>query len=124
MKNLYRVGLLLVGALSSSVTLALGLGEAKLQSTLGQPLRVEIAIIDSSELEPEDILVKQVLGSRSSDLNQSVRYKFKVERDEAGQLIVIASSKGSINEPFVSFLLSVQLPNGAITREYTLILDL
>jgi len=106
---------------------AVGLGQATLFSSLGQPLKVNITIVDAGRLTADDFKVIQVRPKSKAGqgtLNQDIPYRFKIVRDENQQLIIQARSRGNINEPYVSFLLSLEMPNGVVSREYTLMLDL
>lgn len=137
---MYRHPLRNIGiALFLSLTLqplganALGLGDHQLNSWLGEPLNMQIDIIDRvDEYDVEQVLIEQVYGEAAAELGFDLeslapRVKLEVieiEFDKASGKKVLITSHGNINEPFISILLRVQWPRGNILKNYTLFLDL
>lgn len=105
----------------------LGLGEIELNSSLNQNLNARIGVISASADDESALLVKLAgreaftrLGlDRPFSLQQ---LKFKVV-NENGQLYVKVFTKTPVKEPFLSFLLEIDWPQGHLLREYTLLLD-
>ncbi len=111
----------------SQIAWSLGLGEAKVESFLGQPLEVRIKLIT----RPTDDLASvsaslasaadyQLIGASRDDV--SVPLRFSVE-DLDGDGYIAVSSRLSINNPVVRLILEVNWSNGRMLREYTLFLD-
>ncbi|MEE8338890.1 MAG: FimV/HubP family polar landmark protein [Xanthomonadales bacterium] len=111
----------------SQIAWSLGLGEAKVESFLGQPLEVRIKLIT----RPTDDLASvsaslasaadyQLIGASRDDV--SVPLRFSVE-DLDGDAYIAVSSRLSINNPVVRLILEVNWSNGRMLREYTLFLD-
>ena len=123
MKYVLQASFLLVTVFLSSTVLAVGLGDARLLSTLGQPLDAEIPIIDAGDLTPDDIQVKQLRQSGTNSIENNVRYQFEVQYNAKGQLVVLATTDNNLAEPYVAFTLSLQLSQGEVSRQYTLMLD-
>jgi len=122
-----RIIILLLSLLFAQLSLAVGLGQATLFSSLGQPLKVDIVIVDAGGLTADDFKVRQIRPKSSREdigLTQDISYRFEIVRDEHQQLIIQARSRGNISEPYVSFLLSLEMPSGVVSREYTLMLDI
>lgn len=108
---------------------ALGLGEAELKSWLGQSLNATVALTDTQELSPDDILVRQIYGQSAQKLNlqdaiDNPRYLISTETDAQSNIWVNVSTRNPINEPYVSFVLQVEMPGGSVSREYTLLIDM
>ncbi|BBM02662.1 FimV/HubP family polar landmark protein [Microbulbifer sp. GL-2] len=118
----------LVGALGSNATLALGLGEIKLNSTLNQPLNAEIGLLQTRGLDDAEIKVRLAgpdefdrAGVERSYLLTSLR--FDVDYSGA-KPVVRVTSREPIREPFLNFLVETRWPSGRLLREYTLLMDL
>ncbi|WP_226647946.1 FimV/HubP family polar landmark protein [Microbulbifer variabilis] len=118
----------LVGALGSNATLALGLGEIKLNSTLNQPLDAEIGLLQTRGLDDAEIKVRLAgpdefdrAGVERSYLLTSLRF----DVDYSGSKPVVRiTSREPIREPFLNFLVETRWPSGRLLREYTLLMDL
>lgn len=115
-------------ALTSEFAHALGLGEVTLQSSLNQPLRAEIELLDAKTLAQGEVV--PTLAS-AEDFNKAgvdrlyflTDLKFTpVLRPDGKSVIQVTSSK-PVREPYLNFLVEVMWPNGRLLREYTLLLD-
>ena len=111
----------------SQVAWSLGLGEAKVESFLGQPLEVKIELITG----PSDDLASlranlasaadyELIGASRDDV--SVPLRFSVE-DLDGNAYIAVNSRLDINIPVVRLILEVNWSSGRMLREYTLFLD-
>ncbi|MBD2859152.1 hypothetical protein IB286_09040 [Spongiibacter sp. KMU-158] len=109
--------------------MALGIGEARLDSTLGKPLQARIPVFSAKGLDETQLNIK-ILPSYDSDATQSISdvssLKLSVETslNEDGKGIIYLSSPEPIREPFLDFTVQVRWPQGSIQREYTLLFDL
>jgi pilus assembly protein FimV len=106
---------------------ALGLGEATVESFLGEPLAVNIALIT----QPSDDLASvsaglasagdyDLIGASRDDI--SVPLSFSVE-DLDGSAYITVRSKQVLKNPVVRLILEVNWTSGRMLREYTLFLD-
>jgi len=105
----------------------LGLGEIELHSSLNEELNAEIALLSIGQESAETIIVK--LASKA-EFNRAgidrpfilndLKFTVKVKNDKP---YIEVTSKKSIREPFLSFLLDIDWPRGHILREFTLLLD-
>lgn len=106
---------------------ALGLGELTLRSSLNQPFRADIALLDTAGLEQDDINVSLATAEefaragveRSFFLND---LKFTPDFSGGRKVIHVSSSK-VVTEPFMSFVIQVGRPNGQLLRAFTVLLD-
>lgn len=115
------------GMMASSSVYALGMGEMELESSLNQPLAARIHLLSAEDLE--DWEIKPALASQA-DFDQAgvernfflTNLNFEVIR-QGGETYIEVSTKTSVKEPFLNFLVEVDWPNGRLLREYTLLLD-
>jgi len=110
-------------------SLALGLGEIAVDSFLNQPLKAEIEVISARAGEIDDLLVG--LASRDaftraglSRPNNLTELRFTVEKSEDGEsAVILVTTKGSVKEPFLNFLVEADWSKGRLLREFTILLD-
>ncbi|MFZ3205388.1 MAG: FimV/HubP family polar landmark protein [Pseudomonas sp.] len=127
-----RVRQLLFGLASSSafysgVVPALGLGEITLHSALNQPLEAEIELLEVADLSSSDLLVR--LASADAFSRSGVDRLFFLNDLRftpllrGGNSVIRVVSSQPVREPYLNFIVEVARPNGALLREYTLLLD-
>ncbi len=108
---------------------ALGLGEIEVNSFLNQPLSAEIEVISARPGEIDDLLVS--LASREAFSRAGLarthnlsEFKFAVKKSEDGERATIfVTTRGSIKEPFLNFLIEADWSKGRVLREFTILLD-
>ena len=120
--------MLMAASLAFSPTAwSLGLGEAKVESYLNQPLQARIDLISQASDD---------LGSVTAGLASAADYeligasiegipvplRFTVE-DPEGDAYIAATSTLPINEPVLRLIVEVNWSSGRLLREYTLFLD-
>jgi hypothetical protein len=121
--------LLVGGAVTySALTPALGLGDITLHSALNQPLRADIALVDTAGLEEGELSVKLATAEEFSRSGVDRVFflndlKFTPILRGNRSLIRVSSNK-PVNEPFLNFLVQLNQPNGRLLREYTVLIDL
>jgi Tfp pilus assembly protein FimV len=114
--------------LAISLGHALGLGDIRSSSFLGQPLEARIEVImEGHDYAPEEIKVRQINAAQASDLGIDLagyqpNYRLK-PTISAGRLMVSLTSQQPIREPFLNLLIELKWPEGTVYREYTLLLD-
>ena len=120
--------LVAAGALSSPWALGLGLGDIQLKSALNQPLQAEIKLLQTRELAQEEILPS--LADEAEFERAGVErffflsdIDFDVTLSGKGDGSLLLTTKQSVQEPFLNFLVEVNWPNGRVLREYTILLD-
>ena len=130
MKRTFLSTALFLASLSlSGHSSAIGLGDANLKSWLGQPLDVLIPLTDTVGVNKGDILVRQIYGQSARKLNfedaiDSPRYIISTKVDNKGQLWVKANTRHTVTDPYISFVLQVEMKGGTVNREYTLLMDM
>ncbi len=119
----------LLGSLFANTVFALGLGEIKLNSSLNEPLDMEIELLNVGDLGELEMLVG--LGSRQDFEQAGVErlflltdLRFKVDLTTPNKPVIHVTSRKPIREPYLDFLVEILWPTGRLLREYTLLLDL
>ncbi|MGM0983490.1 MAG: FimV/HubP family polar landmark protein [Pseudomonadota bacterium] len=127
MKRKLTFAMLLSLSAASPMALALGLGEAEVNSTLNAPLRASIPLTDSSGLQAELLNVSvadesafSAAGLPRTPLAASV--KMDVTRRQ-GRLVVDLTTERAVREPWIDLLLRFDWPSGQQLQEVTLLLD-
>ena len=120
--------LTLASAGYAGLTHALGLGDAKVNSNLNQPLVAEIELVNTGGLTDAEILPG--LATREEFLKAGIDrvyflsdIRFEVQRNESGEPKVVLTTKKPVREPFINFLVEVIWPSGRLLREYALLID-
>ncbi len=123
-KRILLIALFLLFAGFQSAVQALALGELELKSQLNQPLNVEIPLLLSKGSEIDDL--KASIG-RLKDEPQGLQtwHQLKVEiiENDGSQPYLKITSKKTIREPALRFVLEMHWPSGRIQREYSLLID-
>jgi len=120
---------LLVGTLLCPIYAhALGVGGIKLNSTLNQQLDAEVELlgIKPDELEGIDIQLASpdVYERMGIDRNPKLDgLRFRVKEHEDGGYYIHISTRPSLAEPFLNFLIEVNWNKGRLLREFTVLLD-
>ena len=120
---------LCLAAMVSKEALALGLGSAELESRLGSPLHARIPLRSMNGMDPEELLIsiQPVWDEKSESVIGGLKpgdIQVTAYRDEQGKARIDLSSAEPIFEPFLNFVVNVRWPQGSLSREYTLLLDL
>ena len=121
--------ILIAGLVAIPSASAVGLGEITVNSSLNEPLSAHIDIINSTDLEDNQILVSLASDEAferagvSRDFFLS-RLQFSVSRDSSNQRIINIVTQQPVVEPYLDFLVQLQWPEGRVMRSYTLLLDL
>ncbi|ARN75006.1 FimV family protein [Oceanicoccus sagamiensis] len=126
--RIIRAAALCVGLLASTYAHALGLGELRSSSFLGEPLVATIdVLLEGEDYGPDDIKVRQLNSVESSKLGidlagyQSFYRLTPITRN--GRLIIKLTSSEPVREPFLNMLVELKWPTGTVYREYTVFLD-
>lgn len=107
---------------------ALSLGKLSVQSSLGEPLRAEIAVPDLTADEAASL--KASLASPEAFKAAGVEYNNSLagirvvfEQRSNGRAVLVLTSNRPVTEPFLDLILEANWANGKIARDYTLLLD-
>jgi pilus assembly protein FimV len=108
-------------------SLALGLGEVQLKSTLNAPLNAEIELVAN----PEELgSLRAQLASRESFSRYGLEYPAFLSGIQVrtvvlpdGRNVIRLTSTAAMTEPFATLLVEAAWARGRIQREYTLLFD-
>lgn len=122
-----RRTLTLIGIFVSPGSHALGVGELRLQSALNQTLKAEVPLVLSDEklddikvvLAPPEAFAQA--GIERQQFLSSLR--FQPERQADGRYAIRISSREPVRDPFLSFLMEVNWPDGRVVKEFTVLVD-
>ena len=107
---------------------AAGLGRLTVHSGLGQPLRAEIEIVSLERGEVESLTAKlagqEAFRQANIDLTPALQnLRFTIEQRPNNRHVVLMSSSGPVNEPFLDVLVELSWATGRLIRENTFLLD-
>ena len=116
------------GTLAAQSALALGLGDIQLKSALNQPLRAEVELLSVTERELQELrvaLADPEVFQRAGIERQPflTRIQFEPLRKPDGTAVIQITSRESVREPFLDFMLEVVWANGKLVRAYTVLVD-
>ena len=110
------------------VALALGLGGITLQSALNEPLRARIELVNIGDAEPGDFRIRLAPNEAFAQAGVD-RTQFMDDlvftphlRTAAGSYIEVTSRR-SLIEPYLGFIVQLEQPGGKQLREFTLLVD-
>lgn len=121
-------GLLLGLGLGSSPALALALGPLQLQSSLGQPLRAELAFEaisaeESATLQPR-LASPEAHRARGLDHPSDLMgLQFSLVPGPEGRPVLRLEGQRPLREPVLGFLLELRWQGGRLLRAYELLVD-
>jgi len=124
-----RTALGLALALASGAASALGLGQIEVKSRIGQPFLAEIPIISSDPAELENLqaeLASPLVFARvglQPPMGVVAELHFTSALDAAGRPVIRVTSVQPVNEPLLTFLVSVDWGQGRLVREYAALVD-
>ncbi len=129
MRNLGLIVAFWLAAVLPTGSHALGLGEIEVSSFLNQPLKAEIEVISARPGEIDDLLVS--LASREAFTRAGLArprhltdLRFSVNKSEEGDTaVILITTRDSVKEPFLNFLIEADWSKGRILREFTVFLD-
>ena len=109
-------------------SMAAGLGELKVMSPLGQPLKAEINLVSmkAGELESLEAHIATPDAFRQAGIEYNpllADVKLSIATRPDGNPYIKLSSSGVVNDPFLDVLISLSSSSGRIEREYTLLFD-
>lgn len=107
---------------------ALSLGRVNVQSSLGEPLKAEIEILDINAEEAATLNARvappDAFKAAGLDYNAAMSsLQATLQRRSNGRAYLKISSDRAINEPFVDMILEASWNTGRIVRDYTMLFD-
>ncbi|MGE0810064.1 MAG: FimV family protein [Immundisolibacter sp.] len=107
---------------------ALGLGNLRVSSALGQPLSARIDLVGATAAEAEIATISlasaeahQRMGVGSTLGGVTLHFEVKVGGD--GHPYVSVTSYQPVREPYIEFIVEALSPTGQVARHYTVLLD-
>ena len=107
---------------------ALTLGRITVQSSLGEPLRAQIEVVDLTAEEAASL--KTAIASPDAFSAAGLQYnpampdlQVKLQKRADGRAVIELSSQRLINDPFIDLLIEATWASGRIIRDYTLLFD-
>jgi len=108
---------------------AVSLGDELILSRLGDPVEVEIGIMQWDELNLDQVQIGagteteyRNFGLQWQSVLASLRFNL-VGPNRDGQVRVLISSREPLNEPYLELLVVMRWPGGSLLREYVLLFD-
>ena len=116
------IGMLLVAVHPAAQALALS--EVRLNSSLNQPLDATVELLSAKleELDSLNISISRLPG-QPVGISQWPKVKVELVRVENGKSYLKITSKDTVREPVLNFLLELDWSTGHIKREYSLLLN-
>jgi pilus assembly protein FimV len=120
--------LLLLSLALPGASLALGLGDIRVDSALNQPLTAQIDLLGASPDEltglKAAIADPEIFQRRGLDRGPYLSaISLTVGQDKQGHPILLVRSTEPVSEPVVTFLVDLRSPAGQLIRECSLLLD-
>ena len=116
-------------ALATGAASALGLGQIEVKSRIGQPFLAEIPIISNDPAELENLqaeLASPMVFARvglQPPMGVVAELQFTSALDAAGRPVIRVTTAQPVNEPLLTFLVSVDWGQGRLVREYAALVD-
>ncbi|WP_207388004.1 FimV/HubP family polar landmark protein [Hylemonella gracilis] len=113
--------------LFSAAAHALSLGRAVVQSSLGEPLRAEVELLDISNEDAASLRAR--LASPASFAASGMEYSPALNglqitlQQKNGRYFLRLSNPQSVSEPYVDLILEATWASGRLVRDYTLLFD-
>jgi pilus assembly protein FimV len=120
--------LLLLGLALPGASLALGLGDIRVESALNQPLAAQIELLGAAPDEltglKAAIADPEIFQRHGLDRAPYLSaIALTVSQDKQGHPILLLRTTEPLVEPLVTFLVDLRSPAGQLLREYSLLLD-
>ncbi len=118
----------LLGSLSQTPALALGLGKITVQSALGEALRAEVEVpeINADEAASLRVGVASPAAFKAAGLEYSpavTGVQVSLQKRADGRSFLSLSSARPVAEPFVDLIIEASWASGRLVRDYTMLFD-
>lgn len=122
---LFAIGLLL----HASAAWSLGLGDARVESFIGQPLQMRIDLLTAPTDDLEGVTARlasaddfAMIGADRSAIGMPLTFSVREARGGQGAHILV-TSRQSMSDPVLRLVVEVTWASGRLLREYTVFLD-
>ena len=122
------LAVLVMLSLMPGACFALGLGELKHFSHLGEKLEAQIDLINiPTDLRAENMRLRQLSGEEAEELGVEIvarwnPLEFRVDTSRDSYQISLLSRR-PVREPFLNIMVELEWPTGKLYKEYTIFLD-
>lgn len=127
LKYAFRIGFVASITLLPFNALAIGLGEIKVSSGLGEPLQAEIEVLGSPVLDANAIKVRlasfQTYKSKGLTYPDEAKFRFQLFNEYGSKPVIRVSSTNNQTSFFVDLLVEIHSPAGDLAKAYTFLLD-
>lgn len=119
---------LLLACLTLQDAWGLALGQARVRSTLGEPLRasIDLPALSAEEAETLQVVIPDAAAFQAADLEYRPALNnlvLQVERGPAGQAWLSLQGRQAVNDVYLDLLLQANWQGGQLTRRYSLLLN-
>lgn len=121
--------MLMLSMLIPTICFAAALGDELILSQLGDPVEVEIAVLQWEDIELDQLQISagtpQVYESFGLDYLpalESLNFNL-IGPNLDGEVKILVSSREPMSEPYLELLLVLRWPGGSLLREYVLLFD-
>lgn len=113
--------------LLSSHVYGLGMGEIRVSSNLGQPLRAQVEVVEAAGIDMLDLKAKIASADeyRKSGMQfpEGIKFRLKLTQASSQSPQIEISTLRSLDEPFLELLVELTSSSGKMSRSYTVLLD-
>ena len=106
---------------------ALGLGEIRVDSYLGEPLKAQVDLIELANDDESSLKVRlaspEEYKKNGYAYPYDTKFKFAIVNENGKQPMVRISSSKLIEEPYLNLLIEVASPSGKIIKIFTFLID-
>ena len=119
---------LLLACLTLQDAWGLALGQARVQSALGEPLRasIDLPALSAEEAETLQVVIPDAAAFQAAGLEYRPALNnlvLQVERRPAGQAWLSLQGRQAVNDVYLDVLLQANWQGGQLTRRYSLLLN-
>lgn len=107
----------------------LGLGDARVESFIGQPLEMRIALLTAPTDDLESVSARlasaedfALIGASRAAISGALRFTV-LEGDDDTSASILVTSRQPMNDPVLRLVVEVNWSSGRMLREYTVFLD-
>jgi pilus assembly protein FimV len=125
MNRSLKLSILMALALGSTQAAAVELGQAHVKSALGQPLLVDIPVIQVTPAEAQSLnaqLASNDAFAKVGGERPTIPLQFSVT-EEGGHKVIRVTSSAPVSDPYLDLLVEVTSTTGSTVREFPILLD-
>jgi hypothetical protein len=118
---------LFMAALVSPSVYALGMGEIRVNSHLGEPFKARIDLLDFTAADAQNFNASlasvEEYQKRGLQYPAGNKFKFQLVNERGAQPFIRVATPQPIDDPFVSLLVEVSSPSGKLLKHHIFLLD-